>query len=169
MPAAKQPKDETPKDETRTLALTSKPALDRHGKEVEGHFRHSDAFGMGKLLSLYDMKKDKHDRPLRVAAINVRDKMLDAHTARLDSIELTEHEWDMLKRLVDEPESHLKQNLVVDGKEIPMRDEMLQDMTVAAAIENLHLTMDGKPGLFIATSTPPETAEESRPGGEDPV
>ena len=137
-----------------TLALTYVPSKDRKGKVVEGSFYHSDAFGMAKVLSMYDMDKQKHDRSQRVAALNLRKKLADAHDAQLEDIEITEDEHDVLKRLVDEPEAHLKEKMIVDGKEIPMRDQILQDIVVISAIENLHLTMNGKPGLYTGDLVP---------------
>ena len=158
MPAAKKPA-------MKTLKLLYIPQKDREGKRVEGQFYHSDAFGMAKVLSMFDMNKDKHDRPLRVAALNVRKKLVDANEAELEDIEVTKEEWDLLKRVADEPESHMKEKMVVGDKEIPMRDQVLQEMLVISALENLHLTMNGKPGLYPDD----QPSEEGRPEDEQPV
>jgi len=121
-----------------------------------GQFFHSDAAGVAKLLSLFDFSAERHERTQRIAALRLRKLMLDAHEAQLDMVELADDELDVLRRVLADPKAHLQEAAIIDGRAIPVREGVLRELFVVAAMENLRLVLDEKPGLYAGLPERPE-------------
>ena len=85
-----------------------------------------------------------------------------------DFIELDDHQADLLTQILTSPQEHLKDSITIEGKQIPMRDQILEEVAVVAGTESMLCCLQGEPGLY---DEPVPTAEDdaTQPDDEHPV
>jgi len=110
---------------------------------------HGDAFTLARLFGGFDLDAKKHPSEAdRLNAIRMRKKFVLAHDATASSVRLTGPQVDLLKRVLEDPSVHLMENALAQGRSIPVRDEILSDIRIAAGIANITRTLAGKPGIY---------------------
>ncbi len=136
------------------LVLDYIPATDDPANDT---FFHSDAWGMGQLVALFIYHGTSQED--RRAVIRLRKKFRDAHLARLDSIRIDADQAAVLQRILTTPETVLRPTMKTDtGVDIQVRDLVLDDVRVIAAMENVMLHLANEPGLYDEpedSGTPP--------------
>jgi hypothetical protein len=134
------------------------------GEEGAGQYIHSDVYALTRLLGIFDftVHKSRRDRTsilrLRKDALEVQEQQQEE-----DFIDLDADQLEMLKAIFSSPSDHLKSHTTVEGKEIPVRDEILADVFVVSGMENMLRCLNGEPGLYEAHAPTPDEAQPLGP------